>query len=138
MKVPGYGGFWVINSSGSLSGGAVQHNAEYEIELDAITEDCLPSGNGGWVQGLPITLKFESATIKIYEDDSAYAEALGLTEGTVLNVWFKRGADDVYDLVKNTIVQHARYVNGQRKARCYEVRIEFGTFTRFVTAPTIS
>ena len=131
-KVAGLGGYWVVAGTPNV----IQHNAEYELDIESINDDVTDSGSTGWVAGLPVIKKFNSGTLSTPEDDASYPEAIGLVEGAILTIWFKRGADAVYDQVVYTIVKSFRYKNNQQKARVYEITLEYGSFTRNVAAPT--
>jgi hypothetical protein len=133
-KVSGLGGFWVVAGTPNV----VAHNAEYELDIESINDDVTTSGSVGYDEGLPIIKHFNSATMNVPEDDAAYVEALGLEEGTVVAVWFKRGDNEIYDKVTNSIVKSVRHTNNQKQARRLSVTLEYGSFERVVTAPVIS
>lgn len=130
-KVSGLGGYWVISGSPNVTA----HNSEYEYEMEVENDDVTDSSSTGWRAGLPIIKKLTQATITIPEDSSAYPEALGLTIGSVLDIWFKRGATSLYDKAVGTIVRSVRKSNPQDKARRVTVTTEFGVITEQAVAP---
>ncbi len=136
-KVNGHGGWWVkeVPEGTSQSQRPVIHNAEYEVETAAEAHECRSAGCGGWTEGLPVVRRVEHATMRVAEDDVAYPQALGLTEGAELTLWLKRGALAQYDKVEKTIVATVRVVNDQKKARWVEITCRHGRYTRGVPAP---
>lgn len=133
-KISGHGGFWVLAGTPNV----VVHNAEYELDVESINDDVTTSGSVGFVEGLPIISKFNSGVMRFPDDDTQFLEVIGLEEGAVADIWFKRGAFNVYDKVTGTIVRGVRIVNHQQQARRCEVMLEYGSFARAVTAPVIS
>lgn len=133
-KISGLGGFWVVSGTPNV----VMHNAEYEIDVESINDDVTTSGSVGFDEGLPIIKHFQGATMRVPDDDAAYVEAVGLEEGTVVDVWFKRGAKAAtYDKVTDAIVKNVRHINNQKQARRLEITLEYGNFERNATAPVL-
>ena len=130
-KISGLGGYWVIDDTGN----PILHNASYDIDAESINDDVTTSGSVSYDEGLPIIRHF-AATLRTPEDDDSYVEILGLEEGSVVSIWFKRGATTTYDKVTDTIVRSVRHSNDQKRARQLEISVEYGTFARDVGAPT--
>lgn len=130
-KVGGHGGFWVKQGTPNVT----VHNAEYEVDHEAMIDDVTDSGSGGVAEGLPIITKVNSLTFTVAQDDAAWPETLGLVPGAVLSFWLKRGATSTYDKVDNTIVRNVRSINPQNGARRLQVTCEYGALTRGAAAP---
>jgi hypothetical protein len=130
-KISGLGGYWVIDDTGN----PVLHNASYTIDTESLNDDVTTSGSVSFDEGLPIIRHF-SATLSTPEEDDSYVELLGLEEGSVVSIWFKRGATSTFDKVTDTIVRSVRHVNDQKRARQLEISVEYGTFERDSGAPT--
>jgi hypothetical protein len=131
-KVSGHGGFWVLEGTPS---NVTVHNAEYEADIDEVIDETTDSGSGGVAEGLPIIYKVNSLRMSVAEDDTAFPQALGLTEGEIVSLWLKRGALDLFDKVDSTIVRNVRVTNDQTKARRVQVTCEYGALTRNAVAP---
>lgn len=131
-KVSGHGGYWVIDGSPDVT----VHNAECECDHDATIDDTTDSGSGGVAEGLPIITKVNSLTMTVAQDDAAWPETIGLTPGSRISVWLKRGASATYNKVDNTIVRNVREINPSNGARRLQVTCEYGTLTRGAAAPS--
>jgi hypothetical protein len=131
-KVNAHGGYWVVEGAPSVR----VDNAEHEIDIEEMIDDTTDSGSGGAAEGLPCIYKVQSLSMSVAEDDVAYPEALGLTQGARLTIFAKRGALAQWDKVANTIVKTLRKINDNNgKARRVNVVCEYGTYSRNVAAP---
>jgi len=131
-KVSGHGGFWVRQGTPN----AIVHNSQWTLATEAVIDDVTDSSSGGVAVGLPIIVKVASLEMEVPEDDVAYPQALGLTEGAVLNIWLKRGALNQWDKVDGTIVRSVRVTNDQQRARRVQITCEYGILQRGVGAPS--
>lgn len=134
-KISGHGGFVAVDATPDV----YVHNASYEVDIESQIDDVTTSGSGGAAEGLPIIYKVNSCVIELVDDDahaSDIANALGLTEGSVVSLFFKRGSVAAYNKVTNTIVRSVRYSNPQTGARRVTITTEYGTFARGVSSPS--
>jgi len=130
-KVSGHGGYWVRQGTPNV----IVHNSQWTLVTEAVIDDVTDSSSEGVAEGMPIIVKVQSLEMEVPEDDVAYPQALGLTEGAVLNFWLKRGALSQWDKVDGTIVRSVRVTNDQQRARRVQVVCEYGRLTRGVPPP---
>ncbi len=132
-KVNAHGGCFVVDGAPAVR----VETAEYEVDLAAIIDDTTDSGSGGVAEGLSCLVKVNSVTMSVAEDDVNYPEALGLTVGTRVTLYMKRGELAQWDYVSNTIVKGYRKVNDNNgKARRVMVSMEYGSYFHNVPAPS--
>lgn len=136
-KISGHGGIVVRGGSPNV----VVHNSEVEVDIEEMIDEVTTSGSGGAAEGLPIIYKVGSVVIQMPDDDTGsnddLPEALGLEEGEVISLYFKRGAAAHYNKVTDTIVRNVSYRNPQTGARRLTITCEYGTFSRGVSAPSL-
>lgn len=133
-KVNGHGGFWVVMDVDQEP--VTVHNAEYTVDLENDIRETNSAGGGNWTEGLPKINRVRAAVLKVAEDDVAYPQALGFTEGVEITVWLRRGALNEWDKIANTVVRIVRVVNDQQRARRCEIVCEHGAYSRGVADPT--
>lgn len=131
-KINAHGGFLVRAGAPNVR----VDNAEHELDLEAMIDDTTDSGSNSVAEGLACLVKVNSVTMSVAEDDVSYPEVLGLTVGSRVSIYMKRGAAAQWDYVANTIVKGYRKVNDNTgKARRLQVTMEYGTYTHNVAAP---
>lgn len=133
-KVSGHGGYWVIEGTPD---NAIVHNAECEIEVENEVYEARSAGCSNWTEGLPVINRVASAMMMVAEDDLSYPQALGLTQGAEVTLWFRRGELGEYDKVTRTIVRSVSVINDQQKARRVRIVCQHGLYERTVTEPTL-
>lgn len=136
-KISGHGGTVIRDDTADVT----IHNSQYEVDVEAVIDDVTTSGSAGFAEGLPIIRKVNSVTIEAPDDDapggnSNLVTALGMTEGSVVTLFFKRGAAANHDKVENTVVRSVRVTNPQQGARRVVITTEYGTFSRGVASPS--
>lgn len=122
-----------------FSGGSpvVVHNAAYEVETQAEVRETRSAGCQGSVEALPKVKRLAAARFRVAEDDTAYPQALGFTEGAEVTFWLRRGALDQYDRVREAVVESVRVSNDQQKARWVEIVCRYGRYERGAEAPVL-
>ena len=144
MKISGHGGFIVLGtlvpgpSAVDLVGTAIVHNMLYEIQAESETRETRSVGCGGWEESLHKFKRVDRASFRAFEDDGAFPELLGLTEGQeIYRVWLKRGELDRWDMLAYPIVKSVAVVNDQKKARVLEVVLHRGVLVRDAPPPVL-
>lgn len=140
MKIRGMSGWWLkqVNIPPTGPGVLVQHNAEYELLVEADLREARTVGSGGYAEGLLRFKRVEHARFKVADDDPFHPEAIGLVVGAEVTVWLKRGELNEYDKLERAIVQSVRKMNDQKKARWLEVVCKYGTYIRSSTPPGLA
>lgn len=138
MKIKGHGGFWVVPALSPLATeDVIVHNAEYELDVEADTHETRSAGCEGWTEQLPVIRRVNAASMRVFEDDLAYPQALGFTEGSEVTFWLKRGATSGFDKLVDAIVKKVLVVNHQQRARTVQITCEGGKLIRDAAPPRL-